>query len=140
MIQHNDITLTEPVCIFKYICKAYERSDLLGLTPQNRATINEFLFYYDEVKREMIAKISEGAFDIWNNQGNLSGIKLKTLKTIVENSCPILLKTMRMYMKSRRWLLGYATIIDFFFYELCFYLCNFLGSVIINHPMYRNFN
>ena len=46
---------------------------------------------------------------------------------------------MKLHVKSKKWLLGYATILDFFFYEICFYLCNFLGSIIINHPIYRSF-
>ena len=139
-LEDGDIVLNEPISIFKHICRSSERPDLLGLTPQNRATINEFLFCYTEVKREMINKIVAGAFEIWKNPQNASSIKLNTLKTIVENQSPILLKTVKMYMKSKRWVFGYATIMDFFFYELCFYLCNFLGSVIVNHPIYRNFN
>ena len=43
-----------------------------------------------------------------------------------------------MYMKNRSWVMGYLTIADFFFYEICFYLHNFLGSVLKNHAIYRN--
>lgn len=113
---------------------------MLGLTPQNRAVIHEFLFCYGDLKREMMKKISSAAFEIWNNQEKVASIKLSTLKTIAEECCPMLVKIMRMYMKTKGWLLGYATILDFFFYEICFYLTNFLGSIIINHPIYRNFN
>ena len=41
-------------------------------------------------------------------------------------------------MKNRTWLMGYLTIADFFFYEICFYLVNFFGSIIENHMIYRN--
>lgn len=39
-LEHGEVVLTEAISIFKYVCKISDRSDLLGLTPQNRAVIN----------------------------------------------------------------------------------------------------
>lgn len=43
-----------------------------------------------------------------------------------------------LHMKNRSWVMGYLTMVDFFFYEICFYLSNFLGTPIKNHAIYRN--
>jgi|688.fasta_scaffold263891_3 hypothetical protein len=46
---------------------------------------------------------------------------------------------LQLHMKTKGWLMGYLTIADFFFYELCFYVVNFLGSALKTSLIYRNF-
>lgn len=81
---YGELVLTESITIFRYICRVAGRNDLLGLTPQNRAIINEFMFRYTDIKRIMIKKIIESAYKIWQNPKLVNNIKLETLKTIVE--------------------------------------------------------
>lgn len=44
-----------------------------------------------------------------------------------------------MHMKNKGWIMSNLTIADFFFYEICFYIVNFLGSSLKNSLIYRNF-
>lgn len=60
--------MTDSIAIFRHLCRYYQRNDLLGLTPQNRAAINEFLFHYAEVRGKVMKKISDGAKAAWGKQ------------------------------------------------------------------------
>ena len=82
--------------------------------------------------------VSEAAMAIWTKKGLADEIKLNALKNFIESECKIVKNFLTLYMKNRSWVLGNLTILDFFFYEICFYLTNFLGSVIKNHAIYRN--
>lgn len=57
----GDVLITDVVAIFRHICRQYKRPDLLGLTPQTRGSINEFLFPHSDLQSKLIKKIFEGA-------------------------------------------------------------------------------
>ena len=39
-LKHGEYEITDVMAIARHICRYYGRNDLLGLTPQNRATLN----------------------------------------------------------------------------------------------------
>ena len=108
--------MTEITAIFRYVSKLAGRGDLLGLTPQSSATINEFMFKFAEIRKKLMRVISDAAMSIWTKKGPIEEIKLEALKTFLETECKIVKNFLTMYMKNRGWVMGNLTIADFFLY------------------------
>lgn len=61
LLSHNDLFITEPMAIVKYICRKFGREELLGKTIKDQCKIDELLTRFSAHRNRICDKINQSA-------------------------------------------------------------------------------
>ena len=114
------------------------KESLLGLTPQDSAKINELLFKYSVQKKKIMSSIMEGLKNLEEPTLNKKEQGEKILKKIIEESKFIEVCYKRI-LKTKKYNFDYLTIIDFLFYEICYYIEGFYKDILPKESEFYGF-
>lgn len=113
--------------IIKYLCLFYKREDLLGKDLNDSIKISEILVKYMKEKNNVLAVLLLGLKEIQVRKLGVGAVqKLADVLTEILNKNKYCQATEKMFQKTQGFLCGYLTVLDFIFYEKCFYHANML--------------
>ena len=128
---HNNMTITGVFPIVKYCCNYYNRPDLLGKTQVDQLKITELMVKIYRQKGLTLHILFKGLKDIHHKNNFKEGMCKITKKMVeVDESTKLMISIKQMFLKTKQFLFGYLTVIDFFYYEKVFHAINLMADFI----------
>lgn len=125
-----------------YLCRKYERPQLLGLTPQSivpfgqiQARTQEVLMKFYTQRKRIMSHLFETLSNLGEEQekGNYVEGQLKRMAS----DCRFIEYCIKVIARGKEYVQESLTLVDFLFYEQCFYLAGFLAEHIPKTSPFR---
>lgn len=124
---HKGHAITDVFPIIKYLCIYFNRGDLLGRTVDDSIKIAEILVKYSKERNNILATLMQGLREILDKKlGDSALLKLAGVLASIVAKNKYCQATEKMFIKTGKFLCGYLTILDFIYYQKCFYYVNML--------------
>lgn len=99
----------------------------MGLNLIDSLTIIEILVKFTKEKNNILSVLFRGLREIGSKKlGEEAFFKLCDLLTAILEKNKYCLASEKMFLKTKQFLCGYLTVLDFIFYEKCFYYANMI--------------
>ena len=125
------MTITGVFHIVQYGCNYYNRSDLVGKTQVDQLKITELMVKIYRQKGLSLHILFKGLKEIHHKNNFKEGMCKITKKMVeVDESTKLMISIKQMFLKSKQFLFGYLTVVDFFYYEKVFHSLNLMADFI----------
>jgi hypothetical protein len=99
--------------------------------------VQEALMKYSLQRKRIFASLFEAFNSLARKQDKELHLEQSLKKLLAE--CKFVEFCLRNLGRGRQWVLETLTIVDFVFFETCFYICGFFGEFVSSHGFFRLF-